>query len=171
MSFISMFSPIPLFMEVIKTGNTKKIPNFAFQSASIMLLGWVSYAYVINNMELLKASSMSLIALTLYATLAYILKKEIIKLFIFYVVLAVLAVVYTNIPPSFLGTISAVSQVAAASANLELIVKIYIKFKFFDQSNFSIFNNFCSSYLNLRNLGNFFFKPICSFFFNYIYVY
>lgn len=123
MSFISMFSPIPLFLEVIKTGNTKKIPNFAFQSASIMLLGWVAYAYVINNMELLKASSMSLVALTLYASLAYVLKREYVKLLIFYVVLVALAFIYTSISPSILGTVSAVSQVAAASANLELIVR------------------------------------------------
>lgn len=119
-----MFSPIPLFIEVIRGGNTTKLPNLTFPSLAIMQLGWGIYGFLVSNTAIYNSSMMQLVAYTIYSTLSFFLKKEARKIIILYGILIVLGLIYQGTPAVILGTIACGAQLISSSTNLELIVRI-----------------------------------------------
>lgn len=107
---------------MIKTGNTSKIPNFAFPGVVIMQLGWLIYWYLQNNTDVVKVIIMTGSAFLIYASLGMILKKQLVNLGMFYSLLGVLAMILRVTPILWLGRICSVTQMLSSSMNLELIV-------------------------------------------------
>ena len=122
-----MFSPIPLFIDVIRTKNISKLPNLAYPAMAIMQLGWSIYGLIIENGAIFRASSMQMVASVFYATLAFILRKQALKILYFYLILAGLTVIYSQTPAVILGTLACIIQLISSSTNLELIVRFLLK--------------------------------------------
>lgn len=128
-SFIFLFSPIPLFLEVFKTKQYTKLPNLSYQAVAIMQLGFTIYGILINDSPVYYASGLGLIANFIYGTMCFILKKEFTKLVLFYSILVVLTLVYRDLSTNVLGVVACFIQMMSSSTHWEFIVN-YLFYNF-----------------------------------------
>ncbi|KAL4487479.1 hypothetical protein ABPG72_006999 [Tetrahymena utriculariae] len=146
-SLINWFNPLPLFLQCYLSKTFEPLQPFRYCISTFVLMTQNVFAKITNNSPLLFTSSQGGILFFIYATSAFLMKRQMLQYLTYLTFLAAWALILQSMDCAFVGSTLCLIQSMSSFSPIQVIIKAFKQKNHIYINPYSLLLNFMCNFL------------------------